>query len=113
MTRYFLLSLFAVLLPICSLASPVTKVGKSFSITHQQHNRAERMFDGAWALKKAYLRHGIPLPEHLEKRQTPQPVVNVASVPAQSENNDLEYLSPVEVGGVKMMLDFDTGSSDL
>jgi hypothetical protein len=94
-----------------SFASPLVKKGHAFSVTHELHNRAERMFDGAWALKKAYLRHGIPLPEHLHKRDAP--VNNVASVPAQSDNNDLEYLSPVEVGGVKMMLDFDTGSSDL
>jgi aspergillopepsin I len=96
-----------------SFASPLMKKGHSFSVTHELHNRAERMFDGAWALKKAYLRHGIALPEHLHKRQAPEPVINVASVPAVSDNNDLEYLSPVEVGGVKMMLDFDTGSSDL
>jgi hypothetical protein len=121
MSRYSTLSvmkIFNVLIVLITLsttafASPFFKKRHAFSVKHEVHNKAERIFDGAWALKKVYLRHGIPLPEHLHKRQAPEPVTNVASVPAHSDNNDLEYLSPVDVGGVKMMLDFDTGSSDL
>jgi aspergillopepsin I len=85
---------------------------RTFSVT-KPHNVEENQFDGAWALKKAYLRHGLPLPRGLEKRQIPASPKVVASVAATTESNDLEYLSPIEVGGVQMNLDFDTGSSDL
>lgn len=37
----------------------------------------------------------------------------IGSVPATPEKNDVEFLSPVEIGGQKIHLDFDTGSSDL
>lgn len=36
-----------------------------------------------------------------------------ASEVAVTDKNDLEYLSPVDIGGTMMQLDFDTGSSDL
>jgi hypothetical protein len=100
------------------VASPTRIEKKTFSVT-KPHNRDEGLFDGAWALRKAYLRHGIPLPDGLQKRQAPsltQAAPNpgyTADVPAISESNDLEYLSPTDVGGVMMNLDFDTGSSDL
>jgi hypothetical protein len=92
---------------------------RTFSVTQAQ-NSADQ-FDGAWALKKAYLKHGIPLPEHLKKRQLPiRPVASqsvtapgTGSVNAYSISNDLEYVSPVTVGSTTMRLDFDTGSSDL
>ncbi|RDA82674.1 putative aspartyl protease [Ophiocordyceps camponoti-leonardi (nom. inval.)] len=35
------------------------------------------------------------------------------SVEATPENNDAEYLAPVKIGGQELVLDFDTGSSDL
>jgi hypothetical protein len=92
---------------------------RSFSVTQSQ-NLAEQ-FDGAWALRKAYLKHGLPLPDHLVKRQLPlqqpptlRPAGGITThVTAMSVANDLEYVSPVEVGGTAMRLDFDTGSSDL
>jgi hypothetical protein len=99
-------------------SSPTPLEKRSFSVS-RPHNVEERLFDGAWALRKAYLRHGIPLPESLEKRQTPSPAQSAsnpgttAEVAAITEQNDLEYVSPTEIGGVMMNLDFDTGSSDL
>ncbi|KAG6109436.1 hypothetical protein E4U14_003237 [Claviceps sp. LM454 group G7] len=42
---------------------------------------------------------------------TPNPLS--ASVPAVPNPNDIEYLSPVTIGGQTVHLDFDTGSSDL
>ncbi|KAG6062495.1 hypothetical protein E4U32_002267 [Claviceps aff. humidiphila group G2b] len=42
---------------------------------------------------------------------TPKPLS--ASVPAVPNPNDIEYLSPVTIGGQTVHLDFDTGSSDL
>jgi hypothetical protein len=93
-----------------------------FSV-RQTQNVAEQ-FDGASALKKAYLKHGLPLPKGLEKRQLGFESSDASSrgstqggatsdVVAISEANDLEYVSPVNVGGTMMRLDFDTGSSDL
>jgi aspergillopepsin I len=41
------------------------------------------------------------------------PPSTTASEVAVTEKNDLEYLSPVDIGGTIMQLDFDTGSSDL
>ena len=35
---------------------------------------------------------------------------NVTNAP---ESDDLEYLAPITVGGQEMVMDFDTGSSDL
>ncbi|KAG6262707.1 hypothetical protein E4U49_002914 [Claviceps purpurea] len=43
--------------------------------------------------------------------RTPNPLS--ASVPAVPDPNDIEYLSPVTIGGQTLHLDFDTGSSDL
>jgi hypothetical protein len=112
----FLASLLAIV--GCIAASPTRPEKRTFSVT-KAHNRDERVFDGAWALRKAYLRHGISLPEGLEKRQAPSMTPSApnprytADVAAITESNDLEYLSPIEVGGVTMKLDFDTGSSDL
>lgn len=35
------------------------------------------------------------------------------SVSAKPEEADAEFLSPITVGGQQMMMDFDTGSSDM
>jgi aspergillopepsin I len=75
--------------------------------------------DGAAALRRAYFKHNLILPAGFEKRQLPpSPVApagpkETASVIALTDQNDLEYLSPVNIGGSTMRMDFDTGSSDL
>jgi len=111
----------SLLLAALSLAAPSfgspTLAKRTFSVRQIQNENQQ--LDGAWALRHAYLKHGIPLPEMLEKRQAPTPVASApppgltADVIAVSESNDLEYLSPVEVGNTMMKMDFDTGSSDL
>jgi hypothetical protein len=101
-----------------SLQDPVLQK-RTFSVIQTQ-NAAEQ-FDGAYALKKAYLKHGLPVPASLQKRQLTYPQSSTVgnqggatgNVIAVSEANDLEYVSPVSVGGTMMRLDFDTGSSDL
>lgn len=98
---------------------------RSFSIPHSIP--PGRYQDGPQALLKAYLKHGFEVPEplRLRKRQLasieltgpndvdPAVPATTSSEVAVTEKNDLEYLSPVDIGGTMMQLDFDTGSSDL
>jgi hypothetical protein len=98
--------------------SPLTK-RSTFSVV-QPRTVNDQFFDGAEAIRRAYFKHGLDLPEHLKKRDKPPTVVRAAAPPGATaqtsairEANDLEYLSPIEIGGVMMKLDFDTGSSDL
>lgn len=98
---------------------------RSFSVP--QSTPPGRYLDGPEALRKAYLKHGFEMPEalRLRKRQSagigltgpndvdPAVPATTASEVAVTEKNDLEYLSPVDIGGTMMQLDFDTGSSDL
>jgi hypothetical protein len=98
---------------------------RSFSVP--QSIPLGRYQDGPEALRKAYLKHGFEMPEslRLRKRQLagagltgpndpdPSTPSTTASEVAVTEKNDLEYLSPVDIGGTMMQLDFDTGSSDL
>jgi hypothetical protein len=108
--------LLSLLLAVASPAfsSPAAIPKRTFSI--QQRSTGDNLEDGAYALRKAYLKHGMPLPAGLVKRQFPPPpsrVEGTTTVEAISEFNDLEYLTPVEIGDTTMQLDFDTGSSDL
>jgi hypothetical protein len=104
----------------CILASPTPFQKRAFSVN--QPDRGSGFEDGPLDLRRAYLKHGIDLPPGLVvKRQAPAPIAARAapqptatgSTIAISDKNDLEYLSPVNIGGVMMQMDFDTGSSDL
>ncbi|KAF6809078.1 endothiapepsin precursor [Colletotrichum sojae] len=91
---------------------------KRFSVEQIRNPRYVR--NGPLALAKAYRKYGAPLPEDLA-----QVVANITStgnakratgsVAANPEDNDVEYLSPVQIGtpAQTLVLDFDTGSSDL
>ncbi|CAG8984052.1 hypothetical protein HYALB_00002994 [Hymenoscyphus albidus] len=94
---------------------------------------------GTRALIKAHMKYKVPLPEGLvaamaaaggpeappmpiRVRQgvaaptgtaTPGAGGKTGKVVAVPEKGDVEYLSPVEIGGQTVMLDFDSGSSDL
>ncbi|KAF2434587.1 acid protease [Tothia fuscella] len=111
-------SLLASLLVSSTLAAAPNPLEKrAFSV--KSNSQTGRFRDGPNALRKAYLKHGIEVPSALEKRQAasgiasgPQPTAT-SSIVAVTEQNDLEYLSPVDIGGTIMELDFDTGSSDL
>jgi hypothetical protein len=97
-------------------ATPTPLQKRSFSVIQW---RNQDLGDGAVELRKAYLKHGLDLPPGLEKRQlssspnaTPKPTATATNI-ALTDQNDLLYLSPVNVGGSTMRMDFDTGSSDL
>lgn len=59
-------------------------------------------------LQKAYQKYNVAVPEDVAKAAKGD-----GSVAATPEQGDIEYLSPVEIGGQTMTLDFDTGSADL
>ena len=70
------------------------------------------------AIRKAYGKYGIPLPEDFAPSSIQTATSNtstgqIGSVTNTPTNNDAEFLSPIIVGGQTMMVDFDTGSSDL
>ncbi|TEA12725.1 Endothiapepsin [Colletotrichum sidae] len=100
-------------------ALPANSQEKRFSVEQIRNPRYVR--NGPLALAKAYRKYGAPLPDDLahvianitsttgaSKRAT-------GSVAANPEEYDIEYLSPVQIGtpAQTLVLDFDTGSSDL
>ncbi|KZF23268.1 putative extracellular aspartic endopeptidase [Xylona heveae TC161] len=94
--------------------------GKSFKIdrVHNPHHNP----NGKAALRKAYQKFSIPIPIGLLYNPNGQSHVagqggqgsgHYGNVTATPEANDIEYLAPVTVGSTELMLNFDTGSSDL
>ena len=85
------------------------------------------MPDGAIALRKAYTKFGIEgygfVPElDISTGLVPFSELAAASnssgsgsgqVSASPSQNDAEFLSPVSVGGQTLVMDFDSGSSDM
>ncbi|KFA71587.1 hypothetical protein S40288_08336 [Stachybotrys chartarum IBT 40288] len=82
--------------------------------------------NGKRALEKAYRKYGMPLTRRqppasssdnlVARRDTDVPASDLSRkgvVAASPEVDDLEYLSPVSIGGQVVNLAFDTGSSDL
>lgn len=95
---------------------------RSFKIPRvQQHNYVP---DGTFALRKAYRKFGIgTLDTYPGTRFAPNlAVVNNKNggnetedgeVSASPIQNDAEFLSPVSVGGQTLVMNFDSGSSDM
>lgn len=98
-------------------ASQAAPVSKAFSIP-AVHN-VNHVRNGTAAMLKAYRKWNLtptkPVSESflsellagvLSKRQD-------GSVTASPDENNVEYLVPVTIGGQELQLDFDTGSADL
>ncbi|KAL8761177.1 MAG: hypothetical protein Q9184_002667 [Pyrenodesmia sp. 2 TL-2023] len=114
---------------LCSVASaaPTSNEGKSFKIHRRAIGGAEAS-NGAAALGRAYRKYGWELPEGFSSKvQMPQNISVKAAgadgtvkdsgadgtVKATPNENDVSFLSPIKVGGQTLMMNFDTGSSDL
>ncbi|CAM1510904.1 Fc.00g084170.m01.CDS01 [Cosmosporella sp. VM-42] len=138
-SRLFVSLLFLGLLALVS-AAPSNIHKRSFKVERVRNcNFTGR--NGPRALAKAYRKRGVPLPQGLKDALEAQKAnkigrrhhrhhngkdavgdaLNAAknstqqtgSVTTTPEDNDVEYLSPVVIGGQKVNMDFDTGSSDL
>lgn len=109
------LSVYGVaLLAGLAAATPLQKRGKTFTVSTRKRSVDKRDPNaGPDALIKAYRKYGFKLPAI--KRQAANATAGGQSGAAQAvpEPNQAEYLTNVNIGGQDVMLDFDTGSSDL
>ncbi|WEW57427.1 tethering complex subunit [Emydomyces testavorans] len=122
-----LLGLVLLSLRVDTSPTPRKKATRSFKI--EQVRRSDYVPDGPRALEKAYAKFGIipsginfdsfddftPFSSKLDrdtisKATQPNETGAVTNTPT---NNDVEYLSPVTIGGQKFVMNLDTGSSDI
>lgn len=94
---------------LASVASAVPTGGKktSFSVD-QVAVPATKTKNFADTYARALSKFGANVPSHV--RAAAQQSGSATTTP---ESNDEEYLTPVNVGGTTLNLDFDTGSADL
>lgn len=112
------------------LSAPATgpqRKGRSFKVDRVR--RTDYVAHGPTALRKAYRKFNIPTTmfgvdvDDFEPIDMKQAVLSsnspdsepqrTGSVSATSVQSKAEFVSPVTIGGQKIVMDFDTGSSDL
>jgi aspergillopepsin I len=86
------------------------KRGASFSIDQVSNPNYKK--SGAAALRKAYNKFGVK-PSNFPTKVGTHSFVTNGTVTATPLDYDSEYLCPVDIDGQTLMLDFDSGSSDL
>lgn len=99
----------AVLAGIASVTSAVPMGGKSKFTVNQSVRPATKTrtinLPGMYA--NALSKYGATIPSGVKA------AAESGSATTTPEDNDIEYLTPVNVGGTTLNLDFDTGSADL
>ena len=89
-------------------ASPVEKRGKTTFTIHQGTVKPRKL-SGPAAVAAVYGKYNKTAPADVRAAAAS----NDGTVTATPEQYDSEYLSPVNIGGQVLNLDFDTGSADL
>lgn len=143
MPSYFVAVLLVALFVTLAIASPVTpipeyarKEKRSFKVERFK-NKNFAGHNGPAQLAKTLLKYGMPMPAGLAESiaaMQQDRVLSLAKATAEAGNStgkatnstggtgkvtatpeaqDVEYLSPVSIGGQVLNLDFDSGSSDL
>jgi hypothetical protein len=113
------------LLCTIALSAPTQPKKRSFKISRIRQRNFVR--NGAVAIRKSYAKYGIQGNDVAPSLNIPTSLApldlatssgsgsssdngDVSATPSQS---DAEFLSPVSVGGQTLVMDFDTGSSDM
>ncbi|KAK0736256.1 aspartic peptidase domain-containing protein [Apiosordaria backusii] len=131
MTLYLLgLALLGLLAPLVP-AAPSPRIQKRSFKVNRLRNENFQGHNGPRQLLKAYRKYSLPIPDGLEdaaeqetqrrlkrgimlKSTNPNAkAANVGAVAATPELGDAEYLSPINIGGQTINVDFDSGSADL
>lgn len=126
-----LLSIALLISTVLAAPAPQKLQKRSFKINRiKQHNFVA---DGPKALAKAYAKYGMSMPSTGNDMLDFLPKTSLVLSPASSKatngtggagsengqvsatgtQNDAEFLSPVSVGGQTLIMDFDSGSSDM
>ena len=118
---YFFLNIvgFAAIFLLEAITAAPTKLqARSFKVERIQ--RGAKIRNAQKALIKSYSKWGIVMPAVLTASQTVEDITasNIGSGEAGEVTNeptqsDIEFLAPISIGGQTLMVDFDTGSSDL
>lgn len=93
-----------------SIASAVPHGGRKSSFTVNQLARpavSPKTLNLPGMYANALTKYGASVPASVKA------AAESGSATTTPENNDVEYLTPVNVGGTTLNLDFDTGSADL
>lgn len=99
-------------------AAPTTPEKDSFKVQRRRISSRSAP-NGAAALGKTFRKYGWEVPDATSRKVTTSqelaadPIRGEGTVKATPEEGDASFLSPVSIGGQTLMLNFDTGSSDL
>ncbi|KAI9684397.1 MAG: hypothetical protein M1829_002207 [Trizodia sp. TS-e1964] len=102
-------SLVVILLTTLALAAPSAKLrkGRAFKVKRHLDQRAPR--NPHLAMVKVTSRYGFKMPDGVFTQQS----VNTTGRASNTKSaNTAEFLSPVNIGGQQLLLNFDTGSAD-
>jgi hypothetical protein len=104
--------LVASLLVAAAVSTPTPTLNKRSFVHHVKRSVDKRSaLAGPDEMARAYRKFGFQLISRQANVTAAAPGTGI--VQAAPEPNDAEFLSPVNIGGQTVTLDFDTGSSDL